>query len=481
MAVLAAHKIALWEYDSSTGKIDFSDNYFDVLGLDAMGIHFENVEEAYEFVHPADREIFNPQIFKDRLQRLDNTAPLCARLVAPNGETVWLEENFFSVLSHDEQGKPLRLMLYTENVSERCRREVEIRRLEERNRKVIEALPEFIFIFDDDFFIRDVLMSEDTPLLHPVEMLIGIDGRKVYSPEVSDLFLKNIRECLKDGQIREIEYPLDVENGRFYFQARIAPFEDNKVLALIHDIGDRIQRAKELVEAKRKAEESDKMKSLFLANMSHEIRTPLNAIIGFSDIMTTTDDPEEKAEYAEIIQKNSSLLLQLINAILDLSRIESGKSEIKFEPIELSELIEEIEEIEKVQQLKMNDKVELRTVCPAKKIQTQTDRNRVMQVLFNFLSNATKNTEQGAITLGLEEDGQWLRLYVSDTGCGISKENLSKIFGRFEKLNEFKTGTGLGLAISQSIAAGLGGRIEVESEIGIGSKFTLVIPSGNKS
>ncbi len=473
-AVLAAHKIALWEYDMQSGTIHFDEDYFHILGLEDAGIYYDSLEQVSEFIHPEDTNIFNPASFKERIHNIEQMPNLCVRLISPSGQTIWLEEKFFSVLQQDEKGNHQRLMFYTENITERCEQETRIRRLEERNRKIIEALPEFIFIFDDNFFIRDVLMSEGTVLLHPKEHLIGIDGREVYSKEVSDLFLRNIRECLNDGQLKEIEYPLDMKGkGRYYFQARIAPFEDNTVLALIHDIGDRVERAAELLEAKRKAEESDKMKSFFLASMSHEIRTPLNAIIGFSDIIASTDDPAEKDEYLGIIQKNSNLLLQLINDILDLSRIESGKSEMNIQPTEITALIEEAE---KVHQLKMRKSIELITDIPNKKIWTYTDRNRVMQVVFNFISNAIKNTEKGSITLGLREEEGWLKIFVKDTGCGIPEDKLPKIFTRFEKLNDFVQGTGLGLSICQSIAECLGGKIEVESEVGTGSTFTLLIP-----
>lgn len=242
---------------------------------------------------------------------------------------------------------------------------------------------------------------------------------------------------------------------------------------MIHDIGDRIQRSQELIEAKRRAEDADKMKSVFLANMSHEIRTPLNAIVGFSEIIAVTESEEEKMEYLEIIQKNSNLLLQLINDILDLSRIESGKSEMHFQQVEIAGLVEEVE---KVHQLKMKSNVELKVIRPEGEYWTSTDRNRVMQVLFNFLSNAIKNTEKGSITLGLKHEGSWLKLYVSDTGCGISKEKLPQIFTRFEKLNDFVQGTGLGLSICKSIVERLGGRIEVTSELGQGSTFALYLP-----
>ena len=228
-----------------------------------------------------------------------------------------------------------------------------------------------------------------------------------------------------------------------------------------------------LSEAMEKAEQANQLKSAFLANMSHEIRTPLNAIVGFSEIIAVTESEEEKMEYLEIIQKNSNLLLQLINDILDLSRIESGKSEMHFQQVEIAGLVEEVE---KVHQLKMKSNVELKVIRPEGEYWTSTDRNRVMQVLFNFLSNAIKNTEKGSITLGLKHEGPWLKLYVSDTGCGISKEKLPQIFTRFEKLNDFVQGTGLGLSICKSIVERLGGRIEVTSELGQGSVFALYLP-----
>lgn len=143
------------------------------------------------------------------------------------------------------KGDPDKLLAYTVNVTSQCEKEQHIKHLEKHNRKIIEALPEFIFIFDEDFFITDVLMAPGTILLHPVEVLKGADGRSIYSPEVSDLFLCNIRECLQDGKLKEIEYPLEVDGSKHYFQARIAPFEGNTVLALIHDIGDRIRRSED--------------------------------------------------------------------------------------------------------------------------------------------------------------------------------------------------------------------------------------------
>ena len=472
LSVLAAHEIALWEYDIATGTGKFDDDYFRILGLKEAGISFSDIEGFYRTIHPDDLDSYKEQ-FARMLASETKDSKIRVRCVGGRGQVIWLENNFFPE-GKDAKGHARSLIIYTANITAEREREIHIRSLEDRNRKIIEALPEFIFIFDDQFFIRDVLMARDTVLLHPKEELMDLDGRTVYSPEVSDLFLRNIRACLADGEIREIEYPLDKDGVRYYFQARIAPFEGNKVMALIHDIGDRVRWSKELIEAKNRAEEADRAKSVFLATMSHEIRTPLNAIVGFSELIALGDCEEaDKEEYLEIIRKNSSLLLQLVNDILDLSRVESGKSENHFEQIEISGLLDEVG---KVHRMKMKEGIELKVMLPREKVWLSTDRNRLTQVLFNFLSNAVKNTERGSITLGAELRDGWLDLYVTDTGCGIAEEKIPKIFDRFEKLNEFVQGTGLGLSICRSIAERLGGHICVRSKLGEGSTFTLCLP-----
>ena len=167
------------------------------------------------------------------------------------------------------------------------------------------------------------------------------------------------------------------------------------------------------------------------------------------------------------------MLLQLINDILDLSRIESGKSEMN---IQLTEMTGLIDEVEKVHRLKMKTGIRFEVVRPDEEVWIMVDRNRITQVLFNFLSNAIKNTCEGSITLGLATEGEWLKVYVTDTGCGIPREKLPLIFNRFEKLNDFVQGTGLGLPICQSIVERLGGKISVESEAGVGSTFVMTLP-----
>ena len=472
VSVLNAHQIALWEYDILTRKCSFSNDYFRILGLNQLGIYFEDVEASYKFIHPDDLPAYQ-DAFEKMLESEQKTAQIPYRFVGSQGEIMWVEDHFLSYQRND-CGHPQKLVAYTINVTSKYEKELEINRLAEHNRKIIEVLPEFVFIFDKNLIITDVMIPPTIVLFHTAEELRGLDGRCIYSSTVCELLLKSIHECLKNNKLIEIEYPVDLHEQRFYYQARIVPFDKNRALALIHDISDRVRRSKELMEAKRKAEEADRMKTLFLANMSHEIRTPLNAIVGFSEMISFAESEEEKKEYLEIIQKNSSLLLQLINDILDLSRIESGKSEMHLGPVSLSALLTEIG---KVHRLKMSDIVQLKVIPPKEDIMIHTDRNRLTQVLSNFMSNAIKNTPKGSITLGVELDEEWIRLYVTDTGCGIAEDKLPLIFNRFEKLNDFVQGTGLGLPICKSIVERLGGRIGVTSEVGKGSTFSVYLHS----
>ena len=232
-----------------------------------------------------------------------------------------------------------------------------------------------------------------------------------------------------------------------------------------------IQQLKEL---KEKAELSDRLKSAFLANMSHEIRTPLNAIVGFSELMVTCDDPEEKKEYINIIQSNNELLLRLINDILDLSKIESGIIERRKENFNLAKVCNEL--FVTIQAKMTNPNVELRLDGPNSECWVLLDRNRLKQVWMNYLTNAVKCTKSGYIKMGYGIEREGLRIYVEDTGIGIPDDLHDKVFTRFEKLNEFSQGTGLGLTISRAIVEAAGGEVGFTSKLGVGSTFWAWLP-----
>lgn len=241
------------------------------------------------------------------------------------------------------------------------------------------------------------------------------------------------------------------------------------------DITEQKVLERQLRLAKEQAEESNRIKSAFLANMSHEIRTPLNSIIGFSSILAGDVSEEERVEYLSIIEQNNDILLQLINDILDLSKIEAGTLEYVYSNVDINKMISEIEQAAKVRQTNKN--VAILAVTPMPELLLYTDQRRITQVLNNFISNAMKFTTAGSITLeySLPEDN-YIRFFVTDTGTGIQPENIDKIFNRFVKLDSFKQGTGLGLAISQNIIKELGGDIGVSSEPGQGSTFWFTLP-----
>ncbi|MCD8081448.1 MAG: response regulator [Bacteroides sp.] len=240
-------------------------------------------------------------------------------------------------------------------------------------------------------------------------------------------------------------------------------------------ITDRKKMESDLIAAKEKAEESNRLKSAFLANMSHEIRTPLNSIIGFSGILAATEDAEEKREYVSIIENNNTLLLQLINDILDISKIEAGTLEFIYSNIDLNEMMHEIEQATRLRIT--SDKVDLVFEKRLPDCFINTERNRITQVINNFLSNAIKFTNEGSIRFGYEMQGNnYLRFYVTDTGCGIPQDKIRSIFGRFVKLNNFKQGVGLGLSICETIISHMRGEIGVISKEGEGSTFWFTIP-----
>lgn len=224
---------------------------------------------------------------------------------------------------------------------------------------------------------------------------------------------------------------------------------------------------------RERAEELDRLKSAFLANMSHEIRTPLNAIVGFSQLLAETDDPEERHEFVEIIDSNNRMLLQLISDILDLAKIESGTMDFKFADMSIKEVINEIVTSFRI---KMPDNVALIAPKDSPECQIYSDRMRLTQVISNFLNNAIKYTSEGCIILAYEIIGDEIKFSVTDTGDGMSQEIQAHIFHRFYKGNTFKQGTGLGLSICETIVNRLGGRIGVNSELGKGSTFWFTHP-----
>ena len=297
-------------------------------------------------------------------------------------------------------------------------------------------------------------------------------------PEAAALIRKEDEELVKTGIPQEgiRRFFTKKNEERFTFQNNnFIKLSDGRkwIVYTAWDITDLKIMERKLRLAKEEAEESNRIKSAFLANMSHEIRTPLNAIVGFSSILATEVSEEERVEYLDIIERNNELLLQLINDILDLSKIEAGTLEYVRQPMNLGEICRNIYQIHKD---RVQEGVILILDNQDEDLIIEEDRNRIAQVITNFLTNAGKFTLSGEIRFGFKVNNQCIRFYVKDTGIGIAPDKVGHIFDRFVKLNSFAQGTGLGLAICRMIIEKIGGEIGATSEIGKGSTFYFTIP-----
>lgn len=263
---------------------------------------------------------------------------------------------------------------------------------------------------------------------------------------------------------------------QFLIQQTFDPDNGNIVLLGVNvDINEQKKTEEALREAKEKAESSDKLKSAFVANMSHEIRIPLNAIVGFANLLVTSEDKEDFDSFKQIIEQNSNQLLQLIGDILDLSKIESDTLDFVWSNVNVNAMMYELEKIFQMRNA-ANPDVVIKCVASVGDCMIRTDRQRLIQVVSNLMTNAIKFTTQGSIIMGYEKRKEEIYFYVTDTGCGIPEENQSQVFERFVQLDSFKQGTGLGLPICSSIIRAMGGKIGVKSKPGGGSTFWFILP-----
>ena len=322
---------------------------------------------------------------------------------------------------------------------------------------------------------RNVGEADEAPLsdifgtyrhFHPDDRTLLIrfsdDARKGLTTKLS----KEMRVLREDGTYTWTHVNLLVK--KYAPQDRII-----EIISINYDITELKRTEEMLVKARDKAEASDRLKSAFLANMSHEIRTPLNAIVGFSSLLTSTESAAEKELYNSLIGHNNKLLLNLINDVIDLSKIESGYLELRPDWVNLTELLDE-SVAEYAHQVPSG--VELLTNYPAHDSLVELDKLRIKQILSNFLSNALKNTTTGHVEVFYEVDHQSVRIGVKDTGRGIPQNMLEKIFERFEKLDSFAQGAGLGLSICKLIVEKMNGRVLVDSQLGIGTTFVIELP-----
>lgn len=469
--------IVHWDFDVRTQKFE---SYNDPVN-DYASDKLLTIEEQMNVIHLEDRSSAYDAI-QTMLSGKDLTVEFSCRIKTKHDKT-WSYCNIIGVpFERDENGDIVRYTGFRQNISKQHQLDEELR---ERNYKM-ELTFKTVGMSYWDF---DVESGQFRAFNDPVN---DFHSEKPISPKeyLSTAHPEDV-DCVRE-YINRILLGVNSDFNLKYrsktkwddeWQTLLVtgiPIERNKKGQVTRYTGIKINNTKwekmaqELKDLKEKAELSDRLKSAFLANMSHEIRTPLNAIVGFSELMINCDDSSEKEEYMEIIQSNNELLLRLINDILDLSKIESGILERKPEKFNMSKVCSELYTM--IQPKVTNPDVEFRLDESGPECLIFLDRNRLKQVWMNYLTNAVKCTQSGYIKMGYSIEGKGIRFYVEDSGVGIPVDLQDRVFGRFQKLNEFAQGTGLGLAISRAIIEGAGGKVGFISQPGKGSTFWAWVP-----
>lgn len=393
--------------------------------------------------------------------------------------TLAFEGTMYSVTTDDGEET---FWSFTHDISERIRYESQIKRFNRIMDTTMENIPAGIVVKDIENDFRYIYRNRESYNRDiSSENAIGMNDFDYYPPEMAQQKRKEDMEIAATGKGMHWIMEGKDKNGNLLIldkQKIMVESEDFSpiIVSIEWDITQLELMRRELIESKEKAKTSDKLKSAFLANMSHEIRTPLNAIVGFSRIISESDNAEERREYYEIVDANNERLLQLINEILDLSKIESGIVEFTYGPVRLHTLCKEIHD---AHVFRCPQGVELRFDSPDEALSIHSDKNRIFQVFSNLIGNAFKFTTEGSVSYGYKQEGERVVFYVKDTGLGIEPEKLGRVFQRFAKLNNFAQGTGLGLSICKTIIERLGGEIAVSSEVGTGTTFTFWLPLEN--
>jgi signal transduction histidine kinase len=244
-----------------------------------------------------------------------------------------------------------------------------------------------------------------------------------------------------------------------------------KIVGTSQRIDQRKNLEASLVAARNKAEESDRLKTAFLANMGHEIRTPLNAIVGFADLLPVVQSEEDRNQMISEIQMNNRKLLQIIDGLVSMSKIEAGAKSLLMGKVDLNQILQQIAET-----YQPNTNLPINVQCPLPELKIETDREKLIEILDHLVQNAVKFTTEGEISLSYEVQGNKVRVNVTDTGKGVAEADQARIFERFVKVDEFVPGAGLGLSVVESHVKNLGGSVGVESALGMGSNFWFVLP-----
>ena len=327
--------------------------------------------------------------------------------------------------------------------------------------------------FDNDYRegSDNHIPDAETSLDNVVLQFVPGDQKRVLK-ELDDI-------CLGNRDVMHVQYQVkSLIPGQTYWEESYATIGERdgdgnplKVVGASMRIDSRKEMEQALILARNRAEESDRLKSAFLANMGHEIRTPLNAIVGFADLLSVVQNEEDRQQLVTEIQNNNQKLLRIINGLVSMSEIEAGARSLSLNAVDVNEIFREMQE-----RFQANTDVPISLEMPETEMLVHSDKDVLSSIIEHFVQNAVKFTLEGSITLGYDIESDQIRIWVKDTGRGIAESDQERIFERFVKIDEYVPGTGLGLSVVKEHVSHLGGTVGVDSELGKGSRFWVLLP-----
>ncbi|MCK4493213.1 MAG: PAS domain S-box protein, partial [Methylococcales bacterium] len=480
----------IWDWNLKEGRILLDARYYTMAGYEAK--EYPAVyEEWKKRIHPDD---FSPikKAMDDFVARKKPTYDVEFRFLCKNGVYLWIRSRG-KIIDWDEKNRPLRIVGTHADIDAHRKAKEKLYQSEILKKTILQNIPNLMWLKDVNGIYLACNPAMEQSLNRSADNIIGRSDFDFFDPKQAELFSQQDKETLKKNQTITSEIVrLDKNQQKIRYEMTCSTVKDERgvligVLGTTHDITKRKQHEAALIEAQQRAETANRAKSEFLANMSHEIRTPMNAILGFTEILMRLEQDSKKVHYLETINTSGQALLRLINDILDLSRIESGKMQLQYDSVSIRNLCIEMQGLFSA---KIQEKGLLFNYTVDKKLPDiiALDEARIRQVLINLIGNAIKFTHQGGITLTIstqvskevQSSRVNLVIVVSDTGIGIPQGQQAKIFHSFEQVQGQKEtlygGTGLGLAITMKIITLMKGNIHLESQEKKGTSFHLLIP-----
>lgn len=485
-----------WELDLVAQLSKWSDNYYQILEVSRDTKPDARIFNA--MIHPDDKALVEQK--EAELIQTKQPISLEMRLIMPDKRIKWIQNNVVGIFKDDTL---VALKGVNIDITEKKLQQDQIRIQNERLSAIIEAIPDLIFISDRDGNYLEFIRSGHKTDRHGYANMVGKNIAELYGPELTRKHLSNIQHCLDTGERITYEYEWNDKDEKIYYEGTIVQLDKNRVLRFVRDISDRkriqeelkqlnlglekrihertreLERSNiELLYARVEAEEANKSKSEFLSRMSHELRTPMNSILGFAQLLEMGELSEAHLKSVRHILRSGKHLLDLINEVLDIARIEAGKVSISVEAVSAKEIINDC--MDTIQPLATSRNIEV-TASIDEHLFVRADKQRLKQVLINILNNAIKyNRDNGKVSIKSvivpDMQGSKIRLMIKDTGLGIAENDLAKVFMPFERIgaeNHAIEGTGLGLAVVKQLTELMGGTVGVESIEGQGTTFWI--------